>query len=225
MARVSKTFQKPINQFLVKLPGEIRNKIYELCILSALKETNKSRPIFNSHTTIVPAGPLSGLQYVALPRWSGPGLLRLEGIGALPCLFTNKQIYREISSLLHSMVQNVSIGGYVLQCPGEDPSVRWECAYSLMRNRADILQFVKRVTVMLPCIREGVFRGRWSEFSLKDPGTRVESEPWLMLPGLTAFLRTFKSLQTLKIVMTADKSNPPDFEQLLPLYDVRSPSQ
>jgi hypothetical protein len=207
-------------EFLVTLPGELRNHIYTHCILSSLKTPKTYSLQFTSIPDNVPADPRSALKITAFPRWSGPGRLRLEGIGALPILFVNKQVHKEVLSLLYSMIQNVSIGGYVLQYPGEDPGPRWECAYTLLKGRPDLLQFVPQVTVMLPYVREGVFRGQWSDLYMKDPGIRVQSRPWQMVPGLVTFLQTFKSLTTLKVIITADGNEPPDFEELLGLYDI-----
>lgn len=227
MAHFPKKVTKSPSPFLT-LPGEIRNHIYELCILQALKAPcvpNLPYSPWRTSTSVQSqtssqATTLSVLKITALPRWSGPGLLRLEGIGSLPFLFASKQTLKEISTLLYSLIPNISIGGYILQYPGEDPSSRWEHAYALLRAKPDLLPFVKSVTVMLPYIREGVFRGRWSELNLKDPEIQVESKPWAMLPGLVQFLGELKALEKVKLVMTADGIESPDFKQLLGVYNI-----
>jgi len=43
---------------------------------------------------------------------------------------------------------------------------------------------------------------------------------WAIVPGLESFLRSFENLSTLEITLTTENDNPPDFEGLLPLYDL-----
>lgn len=40
-----------------------------------------------------------------------------------------------------------------------------------------------------------------------------------MVPGLEIFLRRFKQLSALEVVLPIGDGDPPDFEGLLPLYD------
>lgn len=208
MAILLKKFRKPPTSQLLKLPGEIRNQIYQLCIQDALTENTNSNE--KPH-----------LDLAVLPRWDGPGKEKLEGIGPLPVLFVNRQTYKEVHWLLCAMIKNVSIGGYLLQYAGEDASARWEHAYNLLRKWPALNALVKEVTVTLPYVKEDLFKGQWTRnLGLNYPGATTKSNPWLMLPGLVKFLRTFDVLSTLKIVLVAQKADHLDFEELLPLYDV-----
>jgi hypothetical protein len=215
MARTIKRFRK--QEFLLNLPGEIRNQIYRQCILEALKKPKSSRSASS------PGSPITEptLKVSVLPRWTGPGHFRLEGIGKLPILFVNKQMHKEIHSLVYSMIGSLSIGGYILQFPSEDPSGRWERAYTLIRQRPDLQAFVKQVTVTLPTVRDDLFRFQWEqELGHKYPGNTVTSTPWSIIPGVIKFLRTFKSLSHLKVIATVDGPEVQYIEALEPFYDV-----
>jgi len=119
------------------------------------------------------------------------------------------------------MVDDLSIGGYILQFPGEDPSGRWERAYTLIRQRPDLQAFVKQVTVTLPTVRDGLFRFHWEqELGHKYPETAVTSTPLSIIPGIVKFLRTFKSLSRLRVVATVDGPVAQYLEALGPFYDV-----
>jgi hypothetical protein len=43
---------------------------------------------------------------------------------------------------------------------------------------------------------------------------------WAIVPGLESFLRNFENLSTLEITVTTENSTAPEFEGLLPLYDL-----
>lgn len=49
---------------------------------------------------------------------------------------------------------------------------------------------------------------------------QVTSKPWAMLPGLVEFLGEFGALEKVKLVVTADGSEVPDFEPLLGVHNV-----
>jgi hypothetical protein len=80
--------------------------------------------------------------------------MRTDGIGPLPLLFVNKQIYKEVSSLVYSMLESVSIGGYLIQRPDEDPNVRWSVAYTLLRNQPSLLKYTKKVNIFMPTVSQ-----------------------------------------------------------------------
>jgi hypothetical protein len=202
--------------FLERLPGEIRNLIFELCILRALvsPKTPASQPKPGEN----------GFSMTVCPRWHGPVSIRMKGIGSIPLLFVCKQIYEELSGLIYSAVDKICIGGYILQHRAEDPSLRWKYAYSLLKKLPNLQNFTRDVKVRLPCMRDDLLRGHWTALGLKYPETsRIHSgkyDPWVVLPDLEAFLSTFTSLSILEIVVTVDKGEPPDFQRLLPLYDL-----
>lgn len=198
------------------LPGEIRNKIFDYYIMGALK-SSKSQP--RSSSAISPKS-----RHVAaaiFPRWNGPVLMRVEGLAALPLLFANKQVYSELSFLVFSKLDRVSIGGYPLQYPDENPDIRWKLAYSHLEKQPGLLKFTRNVTVSMPCMREDLHRIYWASLKLKAPKISIQQHnTWAVVPGLRAFLSTFENLSELKIVVTTEDRPAPDFEGLLPMYDI-----
>jgi hypothetical protein len=145
----------------------------------------------------------------------------MNGIGLLPLLFVNKKTYYELSSLVYARISQASIGGYIIQYRDEDPNVRWKVAYSLIQQRPNILAYVKNVKVSLPYVRNDLFDGYWRSLGLQNPReVSTKCDPWAIVCGLEQFLRTFRALETLTIVITADRRTTPDFEKLLPLYDL-----
>lgn len=133
----------PSFNLLESFPGEIRNQIFEICIQDAI-ESEKARQTSSSRAK-VPSFKVS-----VFPRWHGPGVMRTNGIGPLPLLFANKQIYGELSSLAFSRLDIVSIGGYQVQRQDEDPNIRWAVGYSLLNRQPSILKFSKKVKIELP---------------------------------------------------------------------------
>jgi len=146
--------------------------------------------------------------------------MRMNDIGSIPLLFVNKQVYEELSSLIYSRVDSVCIGGYILQYRNEDPSARWNCAYSLVRKQPNLQKFTREVTIRLPSAREDLLRAHWKSLGFKSPENRSICDAWVLIPDLEEFLRQFKSLRSLKIVVTVESREPPDFERLLSLYDI-----
>jgi hypothetical protein len=122
---------KPFEQ----LPGELRNYIFKFCIHDAFTSASSKKVITKSQQKVETLP----LNITVLPRWTGPGQLRITGAGPLPILFLNKKLHDEVSSLVYSRVNEVSIGGYVLQYPQEDPTGRWKIAYDLLEKVPHIL--------------------------------------------------------------------------------------
>ena len=214
MARKSalRRLPKASTYSLDHLPGEIRNQIFDLCIIDAVKASKVNEIVQGGEET---------LTISVLPRWQGPGRLRMNGIGPLPLLFVNKRTHNELSSLVYAMVSQVSIGGYIIQYRDEDPNVRWNVAHSLIQQRPNILAYVKNVKVSLPYVRNDLFDGYWGSLGVTSPrDVPTKCDPWSIVPGLEQFLRKFRTLETLTIVITADRSATPDFEKLLLLYDL-----
>ncbi|KAE8450461.1 hypothetical protein EG329_006537 [Mollisiaceae sp. DMI_Dod_QoI] len=190
------------------LPGEIRNQIIELCIVEALK----CPKLLSSPSKT------SGITVSILPRWSGLGCLRMNGIGALPLLFVNKQLYKETLSFIDSMVDELCIGGYILQYPKEDPNIRWRLVYSLLDKRPNLQRFVKNVKVVLPRSGGELCQRHWASLGLPSPKISTKQNSWLVLPDLEKYLDGFLSCQKLVLVISADETKPPEFSELVSLY-------
>lgn len=93
----------------------------------------------------------------SMSRYCQAGLVQARSKlldGPLPLLLANKQIHDEVSSIIDSQVNEVAIGPYGLQYADEDPRVRWEHAYRLLRNRPHLIKNVKSVKVYLPWLRQ-----------------------------------------------------------------------
>jgi hypothetical protein len=143
-------------ELLKRLPGEIRNQIFEICIQEAMR-SRKAR-ISQRLQQILSPSKTTYLNVAVSPRWHGPGVMRVNGIGPLPLLFVNKQIYQEISSLVFSKLETVSIGGYLIQRPHEDPNIRWAVAYSLLNRQPSLLKFTRKIEIHLPTVSLSIIR-------------------------------------------------------------------
>lgn len=202
------SLSKPHSPLINKLPGEIRNLIIELCILGALKKpkspSSKSKP--------------TRLTVSVLPKWSGPGCLRMDGISALPLLFVNKQLHNEVLSYVDAMVDELSIGGYILQYPNEDPRIRWQLVYSLLKNRPS-LQFARSIRVTLPRAGDKFHIRHLDSIGYKTRKVPDTQTTWLVLPDLGKYLHCFSTCETLVVVITVEESEPPNLSSLLPLYE------
>ncbi len=202
---------KPTSSALLeKLPGEIRNLIFQFCISNSLRGKTSRIKSKASNAFIIHVQ----------PKWQGRSKMCLDGLGRLPLLFTNKQIYNELSTLIYSSACQVFIGGYILQHPDEDPSFRWSCAFLRLEEHPIIQKFTRSVKITLPHIRNDLFRGQWISMHFKDPQREHWSNEWAMIPELVAFLKKYECLETLEIVIVAVQAQTPNFEILLPLYDV-----
>lgn len=78
--------------------------------------------------------------------------MRTNGIGPLPLLFVSKGIFRDLSSLIYSEVDCVSIGGYPVQSPDEDPSIRWSVVYPLLSKQPSLRKFTRSVKIRMPMV-------------------------------------------------------------------------
>jgi hypothetical protein len=202
---------------LEALPGEIRNDIFELYIQGALKPTRGA-----SWSTTRPA---KGILLSILPQWHGPARMRIDGIGPLALLFVNKQIYNELASLVYCRVENLRIGGYIMQHPNDDPTLRFQPLYPLLLNPY-ICRFTRSIKLKLPSTRDDLHRRHCSLRGFSITGFKGQTNPpkleaiLSVVPGLVECLKSFDSLSNLEIVITTELTNPPDFEPLLPLYDL-----
>jgi hypothetical protein len=196
------------------LPGEIRNQIIELCIFEARTwpALMKSKPA-NSKSK----SKSSGLTVSVLPKWNGPGCLRVEGFCCLPLLFVNKQLHQEVLSYVDSMVDEVSIGGYILQFPNEDPRTRWRLVYAMLEKRPGLRQFAQNVKVFLPREGNDLCKRHWALMGLA-PKMTGKRNCWMVLPELEESLARFSAIEKLVVVITVEKSEPPNFGELLSLY-------
>lgn len=142
----------------------------------------------------------------------------MNGIGALPLLFTNKQIFKEVQTFVDSLVDEVCIGGYILQYPNEDPNTRWSLVYSLLDKRPNLLAFAKNVKINLPRGVDKRCQYDWTSLGLPPRKNSFEWKPWLVLPGLEQYLQKFSADAKLAIVVAIEDEEPPDFNKLLSLY-------
>jgi hypothetical protein len=211
---------KPASTLLEVLPGEIRNQIFELCISDALGRAKAPAQRIIFGTTRFSNAPQKGFKISVLPQWCGVGSIRTEGIGSLPLLFVNKQTYNEVSSLVYSKVEEVSIGPYGLQYNDEDPNVRWAYAYALLKKRPHLQRLTKNVKIYLPWLRHDLLRNYWASLGHKWQASTRQSHACTVVPGLATFLKTFQSLSSLKIILVAEVREPPNMEPLLSLYDL-----
>ena len=191
-----------------RLPGEIRNHIFELCIQSALRPSSK----------------LCATELSILPRWHGTVRARMTGIGPMGFLFVKKCIYEELLSMIYSQIGTLRIGGYILQHPG-DQLLRWELLYSVLMNPYTV-RYLKSVKVKLPSIRDDIQRRNDSLRGFSITGFIGARSPprceaiLAVVPGLVKCLEKFESLVDLEITVTVEMASPPDFDPLLPLYDL-----
>lgn len=206
---------KVVPEFLTSLPGEIRNLIFECCIADALDSPKAKRSRQGANAT-------NGFTIDALPQWRGPSRIKMNGIGSLPLIFVNKIIFNELSLVLYSKVSELTLGGYMVQFRGEDPSLRWKQIYPLLENRPGLQHFANNVKVTLPCVRTDMVQGHWRSLLYYRPPVPLtgDFDPWATIPGLTEFLKTFTKLSVLQIVINMDKEEAPDFTGLLPLWDI-----
>ncbi|KAF4629949.1 hypothetical protein G7Y89_g8192 [Cudoniella acicularis] len=212
------TPKKPMSILLETLPGEIRNAIFEMCIVAALKQPNTSKTSSLVSTEIPKT---RNVTVSIFPRWHDPIFMRTEGLGPLPLLFVNKQIYKELSYLIYSNLDQVSIGGYPLNFPNENPNHRWALVYSRLEKLPGVLKRTRKVKVSMPYFHVNLHRGYWISLRLPPPKISTKNiNPWKVVPGLQAFLSTFEALTDLEIRVTVEDRPPPDFEGLLPIYDM-----
>jgi hypothetical protein len=202
---------KQIPSYFNKIPGEIRNQIFSLCISHALSHPKAQHSRSTSN--------LSGLTVSVHSRRSGNGYLKLEGIGPLPLMVVNRQTFNEVSSLVYALVEHVSIGSNISLYLDENPNERWKFAYSLMEKRPYMQRLAKSVKVVLPRTPDDVIRTTYNSLK-KIPAAKQprKSNAMALLPGLDKFLGKFESLENLTMVIIADKRDPPNFEDLLTLY-------
>lgn len=217
-----KTTLKPVPEFLTSLPGEIRNQVFEYCIQDAVSRARKKKRQGSGQNTSSQLTSTEeyylGFTIDALPSWTGQSRILMNGIGALPLLFTNKQIHQELSSLLYSSAHcsSLSLGGYILQFRNEDPTPRYQALYERLRTRLIpnllLLQSpssssycyssssITTIHIALPSTREDLFKGNWRALGFVKPPTSYNSRSsslitprlrpsWVsLIPSLVAFL-------------------------------------
>lgn len=236
---VASTYRQHIHltrkpRFLELLPGEIRNQIYDFYIQDALnsakakarrKREAQSRGIWRSGYYDPPPPKPREFEVSVLPRWHGPSVLRLEGFPPLPLLFVNKLIYNELSGLIYSRVDKVTIGGLILQYRSEDPNVRWRSAYALLKKKPDVLKFAKNITIKLPSTHDDILNPPWIPIggaSQRRPSRPAQDDGtcFKVIPGLEEFLHNFESLTKLEIIIQVHPREPPDFTPLFRLFNI-----
>lgn len=159
-----------------------------------------------------------------LPRWHGSVRIRMAGIGPVGLLFVNKRIHDELLSIIYSQVGTLRIGGYILQHP-DDPLLRWELIHPFLTNPY-MLQYMTNIKLKLPSTRDDVQRRNCSLRGFSVTGFKENKRAprcaaiLSVVPSLIRSLRRFEALVDLEITVTAEMTSPPDFEPLLPLYDL-----
>ena len=196
---------------LTTLPGELRNQIFTLCINRALNH-------HLYHPLTLASSPFTTSVYSPTAK---TGHLKLSNIGPLPLLFTNKQIFAEVSSLLYGRVEHVSIDEQVGVWLDDDASSRWEFAYSLLQGRADLMKVVKSVEITLPRTPRPFLLAAYASMT-RTPlpkNTTLESSALAILPGLETFLVQFENLERVKIVLVAESTDQiPVYEEFRGLW-------
>jgi hypothetical protein len=70
-------------------------------------------------------------------------------------------------------------------------------------------------------MREDLYHGYWRSLGHKTPRSSLSAySTWAVVPGLEIFLRKFGQLSALEVVVSIEDRDPPDFEGLLPIYDL-----
>lgn len=206
------------SSFLDKIPLEIRNYIYQICI-----EDSKQSHWWDRS----PPGTVRvrGFGLSILPRLYDPPMLQIEGYGAIPLRCTNRQVYEELARQVSFNVDRVRIGSYNFEHKEQDPYVHWRTAYTLLENHPGLPKSVKHVTIKMPSIRDERLRSSQLSFAHMDPNLLRKFEEGFaaIVPGLVHCLNGFQSLQRLSIKITVEKRNPPTFYPVLPLYAICEP--
>lgn len=204
------------------LPGEIRNQIYNLLLIPSIG-TSKSPP--SSIQIFTPPFPLaisksSKLSITAVPHWGEYPIIRIKKIGLLQILLVNKQIHGEVSTLLYSHAEDLTVGGYILQFRDEDPTMRWKTMFQMLERRPGLLQSVKNLTIRMPSQREDLLKGHWRYLGFLRPPREKTVSPnlWAGIPDMVDFVQKFQSLEKIHIVATVEGRDPPSFEDLLGLF-------
>jgi len=199
--------------YLTTLPGELRNQIFTLCINRAL-----NHHLF--HPLKTASSPFTTSVYSPTAK---TGHLKFSNIEPLPLLFTNKQIFAEVSSLLYSRVEHVSIDEQVAVWLDDDASSRWEFAYSLLEGRAHVMKVAKSVEIALPRTPRPFLLAAYASMTRAPlpKNTALESSALAVLPGLEAFLAQFERLERVKIVLLAEsKDQIPVYEEFKGLWEL-----
>lgn len=209
---VWRRFSKPteaVFRCFPELPGEVKNVLYEILIQTALN--TPKNPSKSSDDANCPSK--TPFTITALPRWSGPPVLKFTGIGNLEILFTSKKVYTEVSTLLYRHLDTLTLGGYTLQHRADDPRARWLAAFAALQRRPGLLNEVKYLTIKLPNVREQLFRNHLLPFGVAQqshPSSdfKTYQKCWAGVPHMIAFLEKCSALQDVQIVVTAVEGRP-----------------
>jgi hypothetical protein len=190
---------------LTTLPGELRSAVFTLCIDHAL-----------SHPR--PLAPLPLTATISSPSLN-TGHLKLSNIGPLPLLFTNKQIFTEVYSLIYARVEHVSLGPGISQYLDDDPEERWKFAYSLVDQQPYVQKMAKTIEITLPRTPHFSYLKTYASL-IKQPAPQpVKNNALAVLPGLQNFLGKFDALENVTITLVAElKDQPPRYEEFMGLW-------
>jgi len=205
---------------LIRLPGELRNRILEFCVYDAT-----FCPHCIEHHDIV----------ADISR-----NMQIGGIGPLPLLFTNKKIHDEVVSLVYSGLKTIAINGYFLKFHQSSTSFLPSSYPAIWPHHPHVQNFARSVSITMSYWKmwgEGL--GAWCEFtsdrqaSLDGPYSAINADtPFetnrAVIRKLVKYLRTFKSLSELEIIIELrrdpeGKKKIHGLQQLLLLYDLCVP--
>lgn len=204
------------NSRLMSLPYEMRENIFKFCVTDAISRSKDSREKTNEIR--------SGVTNLALTLWPEPlGETKLitKGIGSIPLLFTNKQIFAEVSKVVYSNLSEILISPQYFLYINEHPDTCGdERIHSQLQQKVTRIADWKNgiIKIQMPSIVEDLHSlgKHWGERSPKLSHTTHDS--WAIAPGLERFLKTFSNLPSVEVVDLSTLA--PDFRKLLPIYDM-----
>lgn len=198
----------------MNLPREIREMILSFCVLDAISQ---SKIVREKTKGIRPR--VANLALTLWPEPPGETKLIFEGINNLPLLFTNKQIFAEVSKLVYSNLSELLISPQFFLYINENPYLRWdEQILSLLRQNFPNNDVIK---IQMPSMAEDLHGEEmfWGDQSRKFLEPILDS--WEIALGLERFLKEFSNVPGVEVIISVDLYTlPPDFRKLLPIYDI-----
>lgn len=201
----SATFQAQPSSPLLRLPGELRNRILELCIKDATFCPRCRR--FHEMRADVSRNML------------------IKGIGTFPLLFTSKQLHDELVSLVYSKLETISINGYFLMF--QRSAATYLPAWPYHQHVQDFARSVRVQISFWQFPGDGV--GSWCYLTRDHQSVNFREDPFesnsSVVQRLASYLHSFSSLSELEIAIEGrwdptKEDQMHGLDQLLPLYDL-----
>lgn len=152
--------------------------------------------------------------------------MQFNGIGYLPVLFVNKQIYNEVSTLLYWQAESLTLGGYTLQYRDENPGGRWRAMFSALERRPGLLTSVREVTIKLPSTREDQLSGHLQSLGLSTSSTKfsrtMSANVWAGVPDMLEFISKCQPLPQVRLLITIEDREQLDFTMFRGFCEVLS---